>query len=366
MSIPTVSVVMSVYNGERFLDEAVDSILGQSFEDFEFIIIDDGSTDSTGPLLDSYRKRDPRVRVFHQENRGLVASLNRGCEAARGKYIARMDADDIAAKDRLSWQLKFMEGHPKVGVVGGAIEFIDITGKSLRTSVNPAEDRDLRMALPDCPFWHPTVFMRKEIITLLGGYRKIVTDAEDHDLWLRVAEHYQLANLEKVVLKYRLHPYQVTVRKFRQMVTSSLAAQGAAASRKNGNPDPLDAATTITPKILAELGITEADLEAAVTRKCLWSIQTMCETGDYATAFATLLELFKSSAWRHAERRVVSDLYLFAAQLYWRQGRFMRSIKDACHAAIIRPEVLGRPLKQFLRWLRCECRRIRYGNFLTA
>lgn len=355
MSTPIVSVVMSVYNGERFLNEAVDSILNQSFGDFEFIIIDDGSTDSTGPLLDAYQKRDPRICVYHQENRGLVESLNRGCKAAQGQYIARMDADDIAVRNRLLWQLKFMEGHPEVGVVGGAIEFIDVTGKSLRTSVNLTEDRDLRSALPDCPFWHSTVFMRKEIIALLGGYRKIVIDAEDHDLWLRVAERYQLANLEAVVLKYRLHPYQVTVRKFRQMAVSSLAAQAAAALRKNGKPDPLDGATEITPEILNELRITEVALEATVARKCLWSIQTMCEIGEYATAFSMLLNLFQSSGWKHAEKRVVADLSLIAAQLYWREGRFMKSIKAACHAAITRPKVLGRPLKQPLRWLRYWC-----------
>ena len=131
MSSPIVSVVMSVLNGERFLREAVESILDQSLREFEFIIINDGSTDFSGSILDSYQHKDPRLRVVHQENMGLVESLNRGCGLARGKYIARMDADDIAIQDRLRWQADFMETHPEVGVVGGAVEVIDTTGRSL-------------------------------------------------------------------------------------------------------------------------------------------------------------------------------------------------------------------------------------------
>ena len=116
MVSPIVSVVMSVYNGERFLREAVGSILDQSFRKFEFIVINDGSTDFTGAMLDSYQEQDLRMHVYHQENRGLVESLNRGCALAQGKYIARMDADDISVINRLMWQVEFMEKHPEVTV----------------------------------------------------------------------------------------------------------------------------------------------------------------------------------------------------------------------------------------------------------
>jgi hypothetical protein len=130
MTNPTVSVVMSVFNGEPYLHEALESILNQTFRDFEFIIINDGSTDGSATVLESYRKSDSRLRVYHQENRGVGESLNRGCGLAQGKYIARMDADDIATSGRLMRQVEFMEGHPEVDVVGGAVEFIDATGKS--------------------------------------------------------------------------------------------------------------------------------------------------------------------------------------------------------------------------------------------
>ncbi len=130
-----------------FATEAADSILGQSVLDFEFIIINDGSTDRTALILDSYQKNDPRVRVYHQENRGLVESLNRGCAFARGKYIARMDADDVANRDRLLWQIAFMEKHPEIGVLGGAVEFIDVKGASMGISVNPTKDHQIKKAM---------------------------------------------------------------------------------------------------------------------------------------------------------------------------------------------------------------------------
>lgn len=115
---PQVSVVMSVYNGDRFLEEAVESILAQSYGSLELIVVDDGSTDVSGMILDSCQGKDSRLRVVHQTNMGLVDSLNRGCAMARGRYIARAGADDVALSDRLSWQVAFLEEHPKLGCSG--------------------------------------------------------------------------------------------------------------------------------------------------------------------------------------------------------------------------------------------------------
>ena len=122
--LPLVSVLMSAYNGERFLRGAVESILRQSLRDLELIVINDGSTDATGEILDKCQEGDPRVRVFHQANVGLIESLNRGAGFARGEYIARMDADDIAHRDRLALQMSVLAKHQELGVVGGAIEVI--------------------------------------------------------------------------------------------------------------------------------------------------------------------------------------------------------------------------------------------------
>jgi hypothetical protein len=365
MGTPTTSVVMSVFNGDRFLSEAVDSILGQGVSDFEFIIINDGSTDRTPLILDSYQKNDTRVRVYHQENRGLAESLNRGCAFARAKYIARMDADDVANRDRLRWQIDFMEEHPEIGVLGGAVEFIDVKGKSMGISINPTNDHQIKKAMRGgCPLWHPTVLMRKNVLTSVGGYRKLLIDAEDCDLWLRIADRAQLANLEAVVLKYRFHPHQVTARKSRQQALSTLAAHVAAEFRRNGQPDPLESVVEITSDVLSGLGVSVRTQESAVAGRYLWSIRNLCNSGQYSHARELFKEISRAAAWRHAEHRIRADLRLLSARIYWREQRYLRSVATAIQALVTRPVMLGRPLKRLLRWLRLRLVGLLYDNAL--
>jgi glycosyltransferase involved in cell wall biosynthesis len=351
MTTPAVSVVMSVLDGELYLAEAIESILSQSFGDFEFIVLNDGSTDSSGVILESYRKKDPRIRIVDEEHCGLAKSLNRGCAMARGKYIARTDADDIAIIDRLMRQVSFMEEHPDTGVLGGAVQVIDPTGKALEISVNPIGDSEIRSALlrGHCPFWHPSIVMRKDVYVTTGGYRNAVIGAEDHDLWLRMADHCRLANLETVVLKYRLHPGQVTVLKRRQHAISFLAVQASAAARSKGKTDPLDSIEALTPELLAQIGVSDATLSAELTEKYLRSISTMCNAGQYSVALDILDEVFRSPDWKHASIRSIADIYLLAARAFWHDGRYVRSINNAGRAFIKQPFILGRPLKRILQ-----------------
>jgi GT2 family glycosyltransferase len=343
---------MSVFNGERFLAEAVESILGQTFTDFEFIAINDGSTDNSGTILDSYLKKDSRLRVFHQENRGLVESLNRGCGLTQGRYIARMDADDISLRDRLSWQVSFMEKHPQVGVVGGAVQFISASGRTLKISRQPIGDQEIKSALPACNvIWHPTVLMRRDIFIATGGYRSSFLDAEEYDLWLRIAERSQLANLEQVVLAYRIHPQQVSQRKVKQQALSALAARAAAASRRNGNPDPFNASEQITPSLLARMGVSEAAQQRALTNGYLIFIRNMSLTGERSAVLNLWIEMLGASRLEYIERRVLADARLAVAELYWNQDRYLPSLLAAGHAVIMRPMILGRPLKLLWRWL---------------
>jgi hypothetical protein len=348
MNIPIASVVMSVFNGERFLREAVDSILRQSFCDFEFIIIDDGSTDESGSILDHYQTRDPRVRVYHQENKGLIESLNRGCGLARGKYIARIDADDIALDDRLMRQIERMEKHRNLGLLGGATEWIDATGKSLGIHRYPCENQMIKLALADdCPVCHPTAFIRREVFLSVGGYRPVVVDAEDYDLWLRIADRFDIANLQAVVLKYRIHPGQVSVRKREQEGLSTLAARVAALSRMKGNPDPLNSIAEITPEFLEGLGVSEAAQGAALARQWLACIRNMCKV-DELSAACRAIQTLRSRYFKHAENWVIADLRLLEARLFWSQGKFVASFLRATQALIGRPAILGRPAKSLL------------------
>jgi glycosyltransferase involved in cell wall biosynthesis len=351
MTTPVVSVVMSVFNGERFLREAVESILDQSLREFEFIIIDDGSTDHSAPILESYQNYDVRVKVYHKEHGGLIESLNRGCWLAQGKYIARMDADDVASKDRLMTQVDFMVAHPEIGALGGAVEWIDTTGKSLGIHRYPAEDRQIKATLlQGCALWHPTVLLRREVFVWAGGYRSVVVDAEDYDLWLRIADHFQLANLEAVVLKYRIHPYQVSMRKTAQQSLGILAAQVAASARRNGLPDPLNSVKEITRESLASLGVTIARQNNKIASYRRDWIRNMCTAGEYSAALKAALETLQSDL-EYVERWQIADLYLVVAKLWWRQKRFTKSFLAIGHAVITWPDVAVRLLEALLRRL---------------
>lgn len=354
MTSPQVSVVMSVFNGERFLRDAVESILDQSLTDFEFIIVDDGSTDGSASLLEFYKNNDPRVRVYSHENRGLVESLNIGCGLARGKYIARMDADDIALRDRLALQVNVLEKHHELGCLGGAVEFIKASGVRIGTRYFPTKDHEIRsdLARGDCPIFHPTVVMRTSAFISVGGYRKVVVDAEDYDLWLRIADSFRLANLDTVVLKYRLHLQQVSVRKFRQQVLSALAAKTASLSRSNGNPDPLESIPEVTPAVLTALGVSHDKQHAHINRGFLTCIRSMSDAGEATATRETIEAMLASPEWRSADLCLVADFGLLSARIYWRQQRYMRSIATAIHAFVIRPVMIGRPLKPLLRRLR--------------
>ena len=349
MTNPLVSVVMGVFNCERFLREALESILNQSFHDFEFVVVDDGSSDGSASILDSYEGRDARLRICHRQHAGLAESLNYGCSIALGKYIARMDADDIAVRDRLMWQVDYMETHPQVGVLGGAVEYIDSSGRSLGNHSYPADDRELKAALAfGCPLWHPTVLFRREILASTGGYRAVVVDAEDYDLWLRVADQFDLANLERVLLKYRIHPHQVSVRKSAQQVLGILAAQLSANARKHGNPDPLDSIGKITPESLAESGVPLAQQRNRLASYRMVWIRRMCAAGELSAAVDEAVDVLRSDL-EHVDPRLVSDLRVLLAGLYWKQDKYILGLRSGARAIVARPIILARPFRPVLQ-----------------
>jgi glycosyltransferase involved in cell wall biosynthesis len=206
---PLVSVVMAVHNGSPYLRLAIDSILAQTFEDFEFIIVNDGSTDDTERIIRSYS--DPRIQLITQSKTGFVSSLNRSIERARGAYIARMDADDISDSTRLSKQVAILNERRNVGVVGSAIIRIDGAGRKLRTEYFLANDAELRQDLIlRCPFAHGSVMMRRDLVQEVGGYRQEFWLAEDYDLWRRMADVCELANTLEPLYYYREHTQGVT------------------------------------------------------------------------------------------------------------------------------------------------------------
>ncbi|HOV30198.1 MAG TPA: glycosyltransferase [Anaerolineaceae bacterium] len=210
---PKISVVMPVYNGGRFLREAIDSILNQTYEDFEFIIIDDGSTDQTSAILDSYQ--DTRiVRLTHTTNLGLVQSLNDGIAIARGKYIARMDADDWCLPERFEKQVRFLDSHPDVAVLGTACTRVTDNGKVQRVVENPSQPGLVRWQLLfGVPVNHPSVFIRKQIFDDPDiTYRTETPHAEDFALWVKIVPKYKISNLQESLHFYRWHDDNISVR----------------------------------------------------------------------------------------------------------------------------------------------------------
>lgn len=240
-SLP-VTVLMPVYNGAVHLREAVGSILGQTFTDFEFLIIDDGSTDGSGEILEDYARRDSRIQLVRRENRGLVATLNEGLNLARAPLVARMDADDVSLPQRLRLQVDYMRATPDVAAVGCAIRLIDPEGAPLSDVRYPTDPEQVALRMRDvCSLAHPAVVMRREFVAKAGGYRAVCRHAEDLDLWLRLLEHgARLANFDEVLLLYRQHGGSVTSRHALNQALAATAILEAARQRREGRPDPLE------------------------------------------------------------------------------------------------------------------------------
>jgi hypothetical protein len=337
MSSPAVSVVMSVYNGQAFLAEAIESVLGQTYRDFEFVIIDDGSTDNTPDILAEYASRDARIRIHRHANKGRAESLNIGVSVAKGEYIARMDADDIALPDRLQEQMRFMASHPEVGLVGGAMELITADGRVFKTVRYPLEDSAIRSVILEySPFAHPTVIVRKEVVLASGGYRKALLDADDYDLWLRMSERTQLANLEKCVLRYRVHPDQVSITNMTHQTLCVLAASAAAQQRTNGGADPLGDIQEITPQVVESLGVTQQKIHAAVVGVYGWWISQLKDINS-EMALALVEKLTQLSHSGPVEPRILADAWLAAAHIHYKQKEPATALAFAGRALLFRP-----------------------------
>jgi glycosyltransferase involved in cell wall biosynthesis len=211
-SMPTVSVIMSVHNAQPYLAGAIDSILAQTFGDCEFIIIDDGSTDDSPRILKEYATRDPRVRVISRANKGLTASLNEAISHARGEFLARMDADDVATPNRFQIQVDYLRSHLDVVLLGGAYQLIDGAGRLLTTITPPGDDATLQEhALSGrTPISHPLAMMRADAVRKVDGYDDTLAVAQDLDLWLKLGEVGKLAAVSDVLLQYRQHESSVS------------------------------------------------------------------------------------------------------------------------------------------------------------
>ena len=348
---PVVSVVMPVCNMEAFLAESIESILGQTFPDFELIILDFGSTDQSRVITSAYAARDARIQVHDVGTRRLVEVRNLGACLARGRYIAVQDADDVSLPDRLALEVDLMRSHREIGLVGGCFEWVDSNGKPMQVSNVPTDDQDIQSALQThSPFCHSTVLVRKDAFDLVGGYRAVMTQSHDYDLALRISEHYRCANLSQVVLKYRVHPYQVSLSRRRGQSMCALAAQASAAARRAGKPDPLDHVMEITPEILIALGISEARLQRELASEYRKWIHSTIRSGDPGSASKLAQEVLRSR-WDCLDRPEAGELYFVVAKFFWKEGNVTSSLIAVFRMLLVCPQMVRRLVKPLGRRL---------------
>ena len=206
---PAVSIVIGAYNAQRYLAQTLDSLLAQTFTDFELIVVDDGSEDSTFDILKQYEAKEARVRPIHIPHGGIVDAANAGLNAARAEYIARADADDLHMPDRLQKQVDYLNAHPEVVAVGSRMQVIEPYGSPLKLSDHKLTHEEIEAGLLNGDGWalpQPAAMLRKSVAMKVGAYRHDYPWSEDLDLFLRMAEVGRLANLPDVLVKYRIHP----------------------------------------------------------------------------------------------------------------------------------------------------------------
>ncbi len=350
---PLVSVVMVIRDVERYLPEAIESILDQTFRDFEFIIVDFGSIDRSMDIAAGYAVRDGRVKLSKISPCSYIEAKIAACSLPEGRYIAIQDADDVSLPDRLQLEVEFLEDHPQVGLLGGAVHTIDAQGCLVDRTVDyPTEDWEIRSELRvRNTFWHPTVLMRKEAFVRAGGYRAVSSPSDDYDLWLRISEHYQCANLKQKVLNYRIHPQQLSFRKRKDQIFCLLAARAAASLRSEGKSDPLNSAKEITPALLAAMGVSEEEQKRELAEKYYDYINLMFKAGGYSAVLDGVAEMFQVCQREYLEPRLISNMYILSARALWRQGKIMGGLGSIARAVRARPMVLARPLRLWLKRL---------------
>lgn len=264
MGQPQVSVIIPVWNGERHLKQAIESILGQDFVDFELIVIDDGSTDRSAEIVSAFAD-EPRVMLHKQANAGVVAARNAGLRLAKAEFVAFLDADDIALPGRLARQVAFLRANPEVAVIGTDITYFSDPKGVMHTQKFPFGAARVAVALETGnPLAQPSVMLRKKMAIDAGGYREAFRyGAEDYDLWLRLSEKHPLDNLPEVLTLYRIHPDSLTHRRRHEQTMAALAAACAHRRRVAGRADPIDGLRThLTPTDLARFDLSNEE-EAA-------------------------------------------------------------------------------------------------------
>lgn len=255
--MPKVSVLIPVFNNEKYLKRAVDSILCQTYSDFELIIIDDGSSDSSFQILSMYS--DARLKIYSRANRGMVATRNELIALSSGDLVAIMDADDISHPRRIAAQVEFLEANPDVGAVGTRGRFIDPDGDDLADFNDCLTHDQITQALMATALGiiNPSSMIRRAVLADVGSYRSEFTYSDDLDMWLRIGEKYELRNIDEVLLSYRVHEQNASHLKSREQSQAAWRAVAEACIRRG----------IATPKNI----FSETTVETSAEKKIKWA-----------------------------------------------------------------------------------------------
>lgn len=332
------SVVLPVHNGERYLSQALDSLFKQTFEDFEVIAVDDGSTDSTPTILADHARLDGRLHVVRQEHGGLVAALNYATSLVHGLYVARMDADDLADRERFGMQVDFLDQHPRVGVVGAAILVVDEHNRPLFPVKYATADAAIREALhAGTGFAHPVVMMRTARLKAAGGYRSAFVHAEDFDLWLRLSESCELANLPASLLRLRFHRGSVSLLHLQQQVVSMVGAEQSARLRRSGQSDSLAECPQVSLDAIIASGASRNSVLSRVLELSAARATFLALVGEADEALHLLHWATLTATGARLDRRARSKAKMVAALAWHRKASHLRSVAAAVSALLADP-----------------------------
>lgn len=266
-SVPAISVLMPVYNCEPYLDEAIRSIRDQTFTDFEFVIVNDGSTDGSLDTIHRHAAEDPRIIVLDRPNGGIVDALNAGLAVCRGEFIARMDGDDVAMPTRFEQQLSAFSANPHLGLLGTCATTIDSRGEVVSAISYHSDHQHICLDLLSghCALLHPTIIARREVFTTLSGYTSEYQYSEDLDLYIRAAQLYELANISNELLKYRRHAGSICAKvgAVQSLAVERVLNAAKARGQKVSNRTLAKAAETVSWRWANERQYTPACLAAA-------------------------------------------------------------------------------------------------------
>jgi glycosyltransferase involved in cell wall biosynthesis len=307
---------MPVYNGQRYVDEAIASVVGQGYGDFEFVIIDDGSTDRTPAMLAEWAKRDARIHVHRSPaNEGIPAALNRGLALARGEYVARQDADDLCAADRLARQVAVLDADPEVVLVSAGYEIIDAEGRrrGMRMRRDAPEVVEYLLHFSNAVGGHGQVMFRRQTVLSLGSYGLEFDFSQDYDLWSRLMRRGRIVVLPMIGMRHRMHENRVSVVSGSRQQSNSMRI-----SRRN-----------MTTLLRRELTDDEYAALAAVWRQhdrrgCAVAAQRL-----FCEAYDRFLEQHPTRALRRGVRMAKAHAWLLSAAMLAKRGHFVEALQHA-------------------------------------